>query len=130
MSASAYADSPAASGVQAIAGTVTGAKSVTVELSGPNRKSTTADANGDFRFADVPPGVHTVAPRMYGHVFTPASLAKDVGSAPLNGVNFSANPTNEPTYRISGNISGATAPGTTVTLNGDNVGSAGIDHGG
>ncbi|MDP9064233.1 MAG: carboxypeptidase-like regulatory domain-containing protein, partial [Pseudomonadota bacterium] len=52
------------------------------------------------------------------------------GHSATNRVNFSTIATSEPTYSLSGTVGGAVAAGVTVTLNGDNVGSAGTDQGG
>ncbi|MCU1270103.1 MAG: repeat/fibronectin type domain protein [Acidobacteriaceae bacterium] len=58
-------------------------------LSGSN-STTTADANGNYSFANVANGMYTVTPSQAGVTFNPAWQSVTVNGAPLSTVNFTA----------------------------------------
>ncbi|MBP7460601.1 MAG: carboxypeptidase regulatory-like domain-containing protein, partial [Candidatus Delongbacteria bacterium] len=96
-------------------GTITGASSVTVQLSGSSTQSTTTDGSGNYNFSDLPAGGnYTVTPSKSGYGFTPGSRSFNPLNSNQSNQDFSAAPT---MYTISGTITGASS--VTVTLSGD-----------
>ena len=91
-----------------------GGGGATVNLTGPETSTTTADASGNFSFNGVVNGTYTVTPSNAGVSFTPASSSVTVNGGVVSGVNFTAVVTNPLT--VSGNISGGS--GAAVTLSG------------
>jgi hypothetical protein len=86
---------------------------VTVTLGGAAAATTTADASGNFSFANLANGSYTVTPSKTGLTFSPANQGVTISSA--NAVaNFTV-----PTWTISGSITpAANGTGSTVTLSG------------
>jgi hypothetical protein len=97
----------------AISGSISGAGTVRVNLTGAATRTTTTDDHGNYAFTSLADGGYTVTPVETGYTFTPASRAVTVSGADLVGVDFAATPA---PYSISGSISGASA--VTVNLTG------------
>ncbi len=97
-----------------ISGTVKGDPigNVTVTLTGPTIKKTTADSRGEYRFGELARGKYTVTPSLAGYEFLPSSsevdVQKDVAGQDFTIVNST----------ISGVVSGDTVKGVTVKLSG------------
>jgi hypothetical protein len=91
-----------------------GGAGTTVNLSGAETSSTTADASGNYSFAGAINGTYTVTPNQAGVSFTPSSRSVTVSGSTLSGVNFTAVVTNP--LSISGTITNGA--GATVTLGG------------
>lgn len=62
----------------------------TVTLSGGATASTTADASGNYSFANLGNGSYTVTPTKPGYTFTPASQKVSVNGANVSAINFTA----------------------------------------
>jgi len=62
----------------------------TVKLSGGATGSTTADALGNYSFANLGNGSYTVTPAKSGYTFTPVSQNVTIAGANVSGVNFTA----------------------------------------
>jgi hypothetical protein len=92
--------------IHVISGTVSGAGSVLLSLTGAASGSVTTDANGAFAFSGLTNGSYTVTPSKQGYTFTPSSTNVTVSDASVTGVDFGA--TALP-FVISGNVSGAPA---------------------
>jgi hypothetical protein len=60
----------------------------TVALGGPASSMTTADASGQYAFANLASGTYTVTPSKTGFAFTPPSQAVTVAGADVTGVDF------------------------------------------
>jgi hypothetical protein len=75
-----------------ISGTIsgTGGNSASVTLSGTASATATADAFGNYIFANLVNGSYTVTPSNPGYVFTPASLPVLVSGADVAAVNFAS----------------------------------------
>ena len=97
----------------AIAGAVTGASAVTVNLTGAATRTTTTDGTGGYAFTGLADGAYTVTPEKTGYTFTPASLAVTVSGADVAGQDFAAAPV---PHAIAGAVTGASA--VTVNLTG------------
>ena len=97
-----------------ISGTITGASSVTVGLSGTATASVTTDASGNYTFGNLANGNYTVTPSKSGFTFTPQNAAVTINGANVTGTNFTA--AAAPTFSISGTVTGATS--VTVALSG------------
>ena len=105
-----------------LSGTVSGVvqAGVLMTLSGTGSPSfTTTDASGTYSF---PPGLvngdYTVTPSRTGYIFTPANRIVSVSGSNSTGNNFSSALAPEPTYKISGNVSGAIKEGVAIQLTG------------
>jgi hypothetical protein len=103
-----------------ISGEVSGAtkEGVTINLTGAENKSTTTDADGKYTFTGLLSGSYTVTPVKTGFTFTPSSRAVTVSVANITGADFTAAVYVEPTYTISGAVSGVVLEGVTITLSG------------
>ena len=108
-----------------IAGTITGAASVSVALGGGATAYTTTDGSGNYSFAGLANGSYTVTPSKAGYTFSPASLAVTVAGANVGGRNFAATATAG--YTISGAVAGPWVQGVTVTLGGAQTATATTD---
>ena len=94
-----------------------GGSGATVTLSGAASGSTTADASGNYTFAGLVNGLHTVTPSKTGYTFSPVNQPVTLNGANQAGVNFTANA--PATWSISGSITPAAGgSGSTVTLSG------------
>jgi uncharacterized protein (DUF2141 family) len=98
----------------AISGTIAGASSVAVALSGPESATTTTDASGKYSFTGLVDGAYTVTPSKTAFTFSPAKRSANVSGADVTGQDFAATPV---TYTISGKVTGAAAS-VTVALSG------------
>lgn len=95
-----------------ISGTVTGADSVTVTLSGDAFANWTVNSGGTYSFDVATFGTYTVTPSKSGYVFTPPSkTAENLGANCVQSFNAI------PLFTLSGTITGV--DGATVTLSGD-----------
>ncbi len=74
-----------------ISGTISGAggAGATVTLSGTSQATTTADASGNFTFANVFGGNYSITPSQTGYVFVPGSQNVSISQSNVTGVNFS-----------------------------------------
>ena len=115
-----------------IAGTVSGdvKAGVTINLSGAKVASTTTDSIGNYSFSGISNGIHTITPSKTGYTFSPANISVSVYNANIMGQNFTATASTPLTYNISGNVSGATTSGVTITLTGTGSNSITTDAGG
>ena len=102
-----------------ISGTISSAANgsgATVTLSGAANGTTTANGSGNYTFTGLANGTYTVTPSKTGFTFSPTSLNATVNGANVTGVNFTATAQTNPTYTISGTITGGS--GVAVTLSG------------
>ena len=80
-----------------IAGRVTrngkGLRGVSVTLTGPVSKTTTADSNGNYKFTSLTRGIYTVRPSKSGYSFSPPSRRIPVSNTHVTGQDFSATTT-------------------------------------
>ncbi len=108
-----------------ISGTVSGATvtSVTMTLGGDDSNTTTTDSLGKYSFKTLLKGNYTISAAKAGYYFNPASTALAVTTANITTANFKATVSLNPTYTLSGTVSGATVTGVTVTLAGTVSGS-------
>jgi Domain of unknown function (DUF4082)/Bacterial Ig domain len=99
-----------------ISGTISGASGAgaTVNLTGTETITTTADTSGNYSFNGVVNGTYTVSATKTGVTFAPTSRPVTVNNGTVTGVNFTATATNP--LSISGTITGGA--GATVTLGG------------
>lgn len=107
----------------AIAGTISGdaKEGVTLTLMGPDAstftRTTTTDADGNYRFWNVAAGSYRVTPSLTpGWTFFPANTVVTMAAASVNGANFTAI---APTHALSGRVTGVFATGVVVALSGD-----------
>ncbi len=78
-----------------LSGAVSGAvaQNVTITLSGANSGSVVTDANGNFSFAGLLPGIYTITPSLAGFIFSPASnTVTTTGGANVIVSNFTSAP--------------------------------------
>ncbi len=103
-----------------LSGTVSGAtaEGVTVNLTGAATASTTTGADGSYSFTGLFNGSYTVTPVKTGFTFTDSSRTVTVSGANITGIDFVAAVYVEPTYTISGTVSGVVLEGVTMTLSG------------
>jgi hypothetical protein len=97
-----------------ISGTITGAGSEAVALTGAASANAVASNSGAYSFAGLANGSYTVTPSLTGYTLSPTSQSVTVSGANVSVPAFTA--TAIPTYTISGSISGA--GGETVALSG------------
>jgi hypothetical protein len=110
--------SPAASGTGSL-----------VTLSGTSSATTTADANGNYTFANLANGSYTVTPSKTNFTFSPVNLPVTISGANSTANNFTA--TTTAIWSISGTITPATAgSGALVTLGGAATSSTTADNSG
>ena len=126
----------AAAATYAISGAVlsgpNGLAGVTVNLTGGTTASATTDASGNYSFK-VANGSYTAAPVKAGYTFTPASKPVTINNAESTGNYFTATAVSGTTYTLSGTVSlsgGGALQGVTITLGGDNSGTATTDASG
>ena len=114
-----------------ISGTVSGdvQAGVTVRLSGASSGSAVTNSSGNYSFAGLANGSYVVTPSLAGYSFTPNSRPVTIHNANVTGVNFTAAALDY-VYSISGTVSGDVQAGVTITLTGDNTGSAITDGSG
>ena len=101
-----------------ISGTITGASTVSVALSGASTATTTTDASGNYQFTGLANGAYTITPTLSGDSFSPTSLAVTVSGANLTGENFAAT---SATYTLSGVVqtsNGGALAGVSLQLSG------------
>jgi hypothetical protein len=100
-----------------IAGNVSGAVTagVTLTLAGPTTGTATTDGAGDFAFRGLADGVYTVTPSLAGYVFSPANCMVTVNGPSVTLVQFTSAVAR---HAISGTVTGPTAAGVTVQLDG------------
>ncbi len=74
-----------------VSGTISGAggAGATVTLSGGSQATTTADASGNFTFANVFGGSYSITPSKQHYVFVPGNQNISVSQTDITGVNFS-----------------------------------------
>ncbi|MRR16386.1 MAG: hypothetical protein EG826_08005 [Deltaproteobacteria bacterium] len=115
-----------------ISGAVSGATQagVTINLTGAAIASTTTAADGTFSFTGRANGTYTITPVKPDYIFNPVSTVVIVSGANVTGVNFVATANTDPTYSLSGTVSGAVQAGVLITLGGDAAGTAITDAGG
>lgn len=88
-----------------ISGSISGASSVTVTLSGDANQTTTTNFSGNYSFSGLAEGSYTITPSKTGYGFSPTERTYSPLNTDLSSQNFSATSV---TYTISGSISGAT----------------------
>ena len=97
-----------------VAGTVTGANSVTLTLSGGGSGTTTSDGSGNYSFSGLSDSTtYVITPSKTGCTFSPTTWTVTIVGANLTGKDFTC------TYTISGNVQtngGANMSGVTMTL--------------
>ena len=111
-----------------ISGTVSGATSVTMNLTGASSASTTTDGSRQLHLLRLMNGSYTVTPSKSGYTFAPTSTAVTISGANQTGKNFTA--TAVPTYSITGTVSGDTTSGVTMSLTGTSSGTTTTATGG
>ena len=115
-----------------ISGTVSGAilSGVTMTLSGTSSGTVTTDSSGNYTFIGLANGSYTVTPSLKGYTFNSVSEAVKVNGANITSINFTATANTNPTYSISGTVSGSILEGVTVTLSGSGSGTVATDASG
>ncbi len=119
-----FASTSSATAIHGISGNVTdqasgaGLANVVLRMSGASTASAATGPSGGYEFSGLPDGSYTVTPSLAGYVFSPASIGISVNGGDVAGQNFVAAASADPTYSISGTISGPVASGVTVTLSG------------
>jgi len=105
-----------------IAGSISGVvgSEVTIVLGGDNL-ATTVTESGHFTFKGIADGSYTVTPSDPLHDFDPSFAAVTVSGVDVGGVDFTAVPAANPTYSISGTVSGSVAAGVEITLSGATI---------
>jgi len=101
---------------------------VTVNLTGGKTASTTTDASGNYSFT-VANGSYTVTPVKTKYTFTSTSRTVTINNADSMGNDFDATAVSG-TYTLSGTVSlsgGGSLQGVTITLSGNNSGTAATD---
>jgi len=121
-----------AASTYSLSGTVSGVvqAGVMITLSGDATGTAVTDASGNYSFPGLVNGSYTVMPSRTGYVFTPVNLAVTISGVNSAGNNFTSEPVPEPTYKLSGNVSGAIAAGVTIQLTGTATLSTTTDAGG
>jgi Domain of unknown function (DUF4082)/Bacterial Ig domain len=111
-----------------LAGVITGpgASGATLNLSGAAVATLTSDPSGNYSFSGLSDGTYTVTPSKTGFSFNPASQTVTISGAHSLAVNFA---TSQPTFVVSGTISGGTS-GITVSLTGTTSATVATDSGG
>jgi hypothetical protein len=113
------------SGTVTTYGTGTALEGVTVNLTGAATASTTTDSSGNFSFTNQANGTYTVTPSLTNYTFDPVSTVIVVSGADISNTNFVATSTSgNPTYSISGTVTGAVQAGVKITLSGTQKGTA------
>ncbi len=115
-----------------ISGTVSGDKKedVTVTLTGVSSATATTGTDGTYSFTNLADGGYTVTPSCTGYTFTPASSSVTIAGANQTGKDFVSAAVKPSAYSISGNVSGDTQKGVTITLGGDSSGTTTTDDSG
>lgn len=110
----------------------TGLADVTVTLTGSASVTATTDSNGNYLFAGVQNGSHTITPSKAGYTFTPVDITASVNNADVTGQDFIATAVSAATYNITGkvNLNGTGLAGVTVTLTGGGSGTTTTDANG
>ncbi|PKN38980.1 MAG: hypothetical protein CVU62_01920 [Deltaproteobacteria bacterium HGW-Deltaproteobacteria-2] len=111
-------DAPPAT-TYSIAGTVTGAANVVINLTGAATATTTT--SGAYSFTGRANGTYTVTPVLAGYTFEPTSAVVVVNGSNMAGVDFVA--TAGTGHALSGTVTGVGVSGATITLSGDGTGS-------
>jgi hypothetical protein len=103
-----------------ISGTVTGSgrAGVTINLTGTETASTLTAADGTFSFTGRATGPYTLTPVKEGFTFAPTSSAATISTADITGKDFVATANPDPTYTISGQVTGDVQYNVTITLSG------------
>lgn len=125
-------DFTASANTYTISGKVSGdiISGVTITLTGSGSTTTTTDTSGNYSFTGAVNGNYTVTPSLAGYTFSPVSTAVTVDGANETGINFTSTLYVEPTYTVSGKISGDIQGGVIVTLTGGSTSSTTTDSGG
>lgn len=76
------------------------------------------DSNGRYSFSGIPGGNYTVTPFLSGYDFTPPAAPVSISGSDASGIDFTSAPTPEPTYSISGRVSGDTVQDVTIQMTG------------
>jgi len=100
-----------------ISGSVTGAVQggVTITLSGSGlARSKTTNASGNYTFTDLKNGTYILTPSLSGYIFELSSREVQINDNCVIGIGFVASP--EPTYTISGTVSGDIQAGVTIMM--------------
>lgn len=108
------------SGTVTVYGTGAALDNSTIKLTGAATDSTTTDSSGNFNFISLPNGTYTVTPSSTSYTFDPVSSVVVINGANITVTNFVATSTGgNPTYSISGTVTGSVQEGVKITLGGD-----------
>jgi hypothetical protein len=99
-----------------ISGTISGASSVSVSLTGAATQSMVTAPDGTYSFPGLASGSYTVTPSKTGYAFSPLNRAVTVSVANPAAQDFTASLA--AIYSISGTVSGTVLSGVTMTLSG------------
>jgi hypothetical protein len=75
-------------GTYNLSGTVTGASTVYVQLTGTSSDFTSTASTGYYRFTGLASGYYIVTPSKTGYTFTPHSRTVTIASADATGIDF------------------------------------------
>jgi hypothetical protein len=104
---------PAAATTYSIAGTVTGAASVVINLTGAATATTTT--SGAYSFTGRANGTYTVTPVLAGYTFEPASKVVVINGSNMVGIDFTAI-SGSNAHTISGTVTGVGVSGAKITF--------------
>lgn len=122
--------STAAAPTYSISGTVTGTTAVTLSVTGGTANTgATTDASDSYTVTGLSNGNYTVTPSKSGYTFTPSSRSVAINGANMTVVNFAV-VKNSVLANISGAVSGTWVEGVTITISGDERGTAITDAAG
>jgi hypothetical protein len=91
---------------------------VIITISGGATGTTETDASGNYSFSGLVNGNYTVTPSLTGYDFAPSHRDVTVNNDNPTVDIFTSTVTPEPTYSISGKVSGGIAEGVTIQLTG------------
>jgi len=100
-------DRASANNAYSISGVVSGATGVTITLSGAAKDTVTSDGSGKYSINNLANGKYTVTPSKPGYSFNPGSREITVSSTSVSGTDFTAILNADPTYTLSGTVTGA-----------------------
>jgi len=103
---------------------------VVINLTGAATVSATTDASGNFSFTGLSNGTYIVTPVKAGSKFDPVSLRIVVSGANVTSTNFAATANTDPTYSLSGKVSGVVQAHVIITLSGGATGTTETDSSG
>lgn len=103
-----------------ISGTVSGATSsgVTITVTGTATATTTTGSDGSYTVTVPSDGPYTVTPSKTGFTFNPISTAVTISGAGVTGKDFTATANVNPTYTLSGIVTGPWVEGVKITMTG------------